>query len=111
MKLDLKIFVLAIVVVGILGYAYYRTADLIRGPRIFITAPENGGTVTASLVEVRGIVKNAAAFAINGHPTEIDTKGAFGKTVLLATGYNAIELSAEGRFGRTAVKKIEVVRR
>ena len=105
MKLDLKIFVLAIVATGILGYAYARTADLIRGPRVFITAPEDGATVDSSLVEVRGTVKNAASFTINGRVAEINTKGEFGKTVLLAKGWNAIKLSAEDKFGRTVTKQ------
>ena len=111
MKLDLKIFVLAIVVVGVLGYAYYRIADLLQGPRIFLTAPENGATITSSLIETHGTVKNAVVFTINGHTTEIDTNGIFSKTVLLAIGYNEIELYAEGRFGKSTVKRIEVVRR
>lgn len=111
MKLDRKIFIVAIVAAGILGYAYYRTADLMRGPRIFVIAPENGASFASNAAEIQGTIENAALFTINGRPALVDAKGAFNETILLAVGYNAIELYAEDKFGRTSIKQLEVVRK
>lgn len=109
--LNLKIFLSAIVVLLILGYAYHRTEDLIRGPRITITAPVNGETVDAHLLRISGTIKNSAALTINGQSILTDNLGEFNGDILLARGYNAIEVRAEDKFGRSAVEKIEVVRK
>lgn len=111
MKLNLKIILVAIVATGIVGYAYYRIADLVRGPRIFISAPSNGVGVVSSTIETKGVIKNASLFTINGHQTDINTVGEFNKTVLLLPGYNMLEFYAEDKFGRSVIKKIEVVRK
>ena len=109
--LDLKIIVLTIVAIAILGYAYHRTGDLIRGPRVTIVAPENGAVLTESLMRIAGIANNATALSINGRTVFTNELGEFDDEILLARGYNVFEISAEDRFGRTATKKIEVVRK
>ena len=110
-KLNIKIIVFTIVAIAILGYAYHRTGDLIRGPRVIITAPRNGAIFEKPLARVAGITENSAALTINGHAVFTNESGEFDDKILLSRGYNAIEISSEDRFGRTATKKIEVVKK
>lgn len=110
-KLGLKIVLSAIAAFFILGYAYHRTEDLIRGPRVTITLPVNGETVDAPLLRIRGTIKNSATLTINGQSILTDNLGEFNEDILLAHGYNTFEVRAEDRFGRSAVEKIEVVRK
>lgn len=109
--LNPKIVLSAIVALLILGYAYHRTEDLIRGPRITINLPVNGETVDAPLLRIGGTIKNSAALTINGQSILTDNLGEFNEDILLARGYNVLEVRAEDRFGRSAVEKIEVVRK
>src|SRR3989344_5126509 len=109
--LDLKIIVLTIVAIAILGYAYHRTGDLIRGPRVTIVAPENGAVLTEPLLRIAGRVDNAAALSINGRAVFTNERGEFDDEILVSRGYNVFEISAGDRFGRTAMEKIEVVRK
>ncbi|MBI1998722.1 MAG: hypothetical protein HYS73_00080 [Parcubacteria group bacterium] len=106
-----KIFLSAIVALLILGYAYHRTEDLLWGPRLAIVSPQNGVSVTAPLLRITGTTKNSAALTINGHTAFTNDSGEFSEDILLAHGYNALEVRAEDKFGRMEIKKIEVVRK
>ena len=104
-------FLFAIATVIIVGYAYSRTADFARGPRITVATPENGATVMSPLASVTGIAENSIALTLNGRTLLADEEGAFRTEVLLARGYNILTLSAKDRFGRMTEEKIEVVRK
>ncbi|MBI3019907.1 MAG: hypothetical protein HYY60_01100 [Parcubacteria group bacterium] len=109
--LDLKIILSAIVAIVIFGYAYHRTGDLIRGPRVTVAVPRNGAILTEPLLRIAGTASNAVALSINGRAVFTNESGEFNDEILLARGYNVFEISAEDRFGRTATEKIEVVRK
>jgi len=110
-KLNLRIALLSIAALSILGYSYSRTADLIRGPQILVSAPENGGTVRSPIVHLEGTIKNSARITINGRSVFADEKGVLREEILLAEGYNRITLTAEDRFGRKTEETVEVVRK
>ncbi|OGZ09194.1 MAG: hypothetical protein A3D67_01655 [Candidatus Lloydbacteria bacterium RIFCSPHIGHO2_02_FULL_51_22] len=111
MKLDIKIVGLAIVALAILGYAYSRTMGLSQGPRIIVTEPSSGATITAPLVHVRGVAKNSVLLTLDGRMVVTDEAGVFDEEILLAPNYNSIVLTAEDRFGRSITEMVEVVRK
>ena len=108
-KLYIKIIIIAIVVSGIMGYAFYRTEDLIRGPQILIHSPINGRTVDESLVHIEGVARNISSITLNDKTIFIDESGNIKEEVLLIYGYNIITLYAQDRFGREVTKTLELV--
>lgn len=108
-KLRIKIVVGAIVAAILLGYAYYRTHDLIIGPQITIDTPENGATAEQSSLPIRGTVRNVAQLTLNGKTIAVDESGAFQEHVLLSYGYNILEVAGQDRFGRTTEKTLELI--
>jgi len=65
--------------------------------------------LTDSFISVSGKVSNVSNLLVNGQKILADGFGNFEKSLLLARGYNIIELLAEDKFGRVATKKLEVV--
>ncbi|MFC1751704.1 hypothetical protein ACFLY5_00990 [Patescibacteria group bacterium] len=107
--LILKIFSVFVLVVVFSFYFFRQSKDFILGPSISVNSPVNGQTLSSSLVLVSGRVSNSSSFELNGQEVMTDSYGNFEKGLLLAKGYNIIELSAEDKYGRTANKRLEVV--
>ena len=93
----------------ILIYAYYQSLAIIEGPQISVIAPENGITSTTSLVHIYGSVRHAKETTLQGRPIFIDLEGRFSEQLLLAEGYNIIELTAKDAQGREIKRKLELV--
>jgi len=110
-KLYIKFLLAAIVIGGVLGYAYWRSRDFIIGPQIFIEAPQSGITVSESLVMIKGSAKNISELRLNGRRIFIDEAGAIREELLLAYGFNVFELFARDKFGRETSKTLELVYR
>jgi len=108
-KLYLKIFIIAIVVSSILGYAYLRTKDLIGGPQVNIHSPEDGTTVDNALIVIRGTAKNISSITLNDRQIFTDEQGRIQEEILLIYGYNILEIKVRDRFGREAVETLELV--
>ncbi len=98
---------LVALVIGL--YSYSRAENLIRGPVLTVTTPENGATVSDPLVEVAGTARNITHISMNGRGIFIDETGAFREKLLLPYGYTILIVKAEDRFGRTAERVIELV--
>ena len=105
----IKIIGTAIVVLVIFLYAYARIESFARGPEIIITFPSSGLTVFKSIVFVEGKIERAAHITLNGRQIYTNESGELRERVLLAEGYNVIELKASDRFNRTAKKILKVV--
>lgn len=95
----------------IAGYAYFETRGLIRGPVVAVEYPVPGSTVADELVTVSGTVLRVTDIALNDRPIFIDADGRWSEMLLLAPGYNVLELSVADRFGRTRRELIELVYR
>ncbi|MCH7756724.1 hypothetical protein IIC45_01410 [Patescibacteria group bacterium] len=101
---------LALALVGsIIWYAYRKSADFLEGPTIIIHTPENGITVTHSLVEIKGTAEHIAHISINGRKIFVTEEGLFSEQLLLSLGYNIITLEARDRFDREVKKSLELV--
>ena len=97
------------VVLFIAGYAYFRSENLLKGPAITIESPVTGLTVENDQVAVTGEVKRISSLFMNGRQIFTDESGRFSESLLLAYGYNIIELKAQDKFGRGVTKTIELV--
>ncbi|MEK7081543.1 MAG: hypothetical protein AAB888_01095 [Patescibacteria group bacterium] len=106
---SIKIIIGSIFALVVLLYAYYQTRNLISGPTIEITFPENGKTFTEPLVEIIGVAKNSSRITLNDRPILIDESGNFKEKLLLSDGYNIIDFKAEDRFGERINKTLEVI--
>ncbi len=106
-------FIKALVAIGIVCvvgfYFFHQSKAYIIGPQINIITPLNGETLAHSYVLIKGESANVSSLSVNGHPVLAGNFGNFETGLLLAKGYNIIRISAKDKFGRTAVKKLEVV--
>ncbi|MEK7610485.1 MAG: hypothetical protein AAB468_01935 [Patescibacteria group bacterium] len=97
--------------VSIALYATYQTRDLLRGPSLMVESPLDGTAVDTSRINVRGMVNNISKLYLNGRQIFSDTNQRFNEPLLLAYGYNIIEVKAEDQFGRQIKKTISLVLR
>ena len=101
---------LGILIVGtIIFYSYIQSRAIIAGPQIVLTEPHHGMTSEKALILVRGKATNAKELTLDGRPIFIDLTGNFTEQLLLAPGYNIIELTAKDAQGRGVAKKLELV--
>jgi hypothetical protein len=87
-------------------YGFVRAESFLLGPKISIDSPENGQTFTAPDVEIIGHASNISLLYLNGRQIFTDKNGNFKEILLLAKGYNIIELKAKDKFNRE-IKKLE----
>jgi len=106
-----KIGVIIILVTGFAIYGLYKSKDFLRGPKISIESPSNGQTVSNSYLEIRGAAKNVSLLYLNGRQIFTDRNGLFKENLLLARGYNIIEVSAQDKFGRKIKERREIILR
>ena len=100
---------IALIVLFIVGYAAFRSEDLIRGPKIQVTSPSTGETMESENVNISGKAERIATLFMNGRQVFTDDKGNFNESLLLAYGYNIIELKAKDKFGRATSRTLELV--
>ena len=93
----------------IVFYTYYQSRAIIAGPQIDIIEPMSGLTSTTSLILVRGVATHAKELTLQGRQILIDLDGRFAEYLLLAEGYNIIELTARDAQGKHVKKTIELV--
>ena len=112
MRITLKKVLARALMISILGiiifYAYFQSRAIIAGPQLSIIEPQHGSSATSSLVTVRGIAIHAKEITIQGRPILIDLQGNFTEKLLLADGYNIIELTATDTQGRQIKKLLEL---
>lgn len=108
-KINIKL-VLLFLIVGILGgYFLYQARGYLLGPEIIIETPKAGEVVRNSYLEIKGQVLNISSLSLNGRQIFTDERGDFKEGLLLARGYNIIELTATDKFGRIKKEKREII--
>jgi hypothetical protein len=108
-KRILKIILVVLIAGGIIGYSYYQSRNLIKGPQISLTSPVVGTTVENPLVSIEGTAKNISFITLNDRQIFVDNEGTFKEELLLSPGYNIWQIAAKDKFGRIVNKKIELV--
>jgi len=105
----LKIAAVALIILVLSGYSYSKAEKILSGPQIIIDTPKNGETAVESLAVVSGKIKNASTITLNGRQIYTDEEENVREEVLLTYGYNLIEIKAQDKFGKEAVKMLELV--
>lgn len=108
-KLKPRTIAIVLIALFIAGYAYFRSEDLIKGPKILIIAPATGAIVVSEDITVTGRAERIANLFMNDRQIFTDEQGNFSESLLLAYGYNIIEIKAKDKFGRATSRTLELV--
>ena len=104
----LKQSVLIIALVGVFGIILYNTKDLLFGAPLSVTTVKDGMALSESYLTVSGIAPHAKALSINGRTISTNRKGEFSEPILLAPGYNVLEVGMVDRFGKKNTKHYQL---
>jgi hypothetical protein len=104
-----KIGAIVALILAFSGYGLYKAKDFLAGPKITIEYPQNGQFLSRSYNKIKGKAANVSNIHINGRQVFADKDGKFEEGLLLAMGYNIIEVKATDKFEREIKKLIEVV--
>lgn len=96
------------VVLIILAYLGFQFSSLFLGPKLAVSSPRNGVTLSKNIVEIKGETDPYATLLINGEETYVGLDGAFRKTLYVFSGKQTITITAKNRFGKATVEKIGV---
>lgn len=110
-KFILKVSTITFFIAVIAGYSYIKAENLVNGPRLSITLPQNGISTSSPTIDINGKAENIVAISLNDRPIFIDEHGVFKETFALSHGYNPIKLSARDKFGRETQKILEIMYR
>jgi len=99
---------IALVVLGFFSYLYFEFQSFVSEPRLVISSPLDGDTVTEAKVSVHGETDPRAIVRINGGETTVDERGAFSEELSLDSGLNVISVSSTNRFGKTRERTVSV---
>lgn len=105
----LKIGFFVLIILIVIGYSFFSFRDYISGPKIIISYPENGSTLSTSTVIITGQALHIRDITINNRPIIIDKLGNFVYTLTLFPGYNVSLISAKDKFNRITEYKLELV--
>lgn len=105
-----KFFSIIAFIVVIAGYSIFEMKSALFGVRIKLeNATQTIARVSDPLFPLSGLVAHAETFTINGRVVPIDQEGHFRDDIVLAEGYNKIELAARDRFGKEDTVELSVV--
>lgn len=105
MKKIIKKVTLATILIGALGLAFLglvmnNIKDMVFGAPLTVHTIADGTSVTNSYVAISGSAHHAQSITINGRPVGVDKQGNFSDGVLLAAGYNIVQVAETDRFGK-----------
>lgn len=100
---------LTCLVVIIIGYGYIKINDLIWGTKLTIFEPNENYVSSEEFLKIRGKVEEIKTLFINNAPVLPQENGDFETDLLLARGYNLIEIKITDKFNRQTKKLLEVV--
>ena len=101
--------IIGILLVIFMLFGLYKAKDFLVGPKIVIESPLDGQTISNSYLEIRGAAKNVSLLYLNGRQIFTDQNGNFKENLLLARGYNILQIEAKDKFNREVKIKREVV--
>jgi len=105
----IKLFIGICVFIFLFFYFFNQSKAFLLGPQIVIKSPENGETFSRAIIIINGKVTNTDVLLLNNRSIITDGFGNFEEKLILARGYNIIELIAKDKFGREKEERIEVV--
>lgn len=108
-KRALQISIPSLFFFAIIVYALLGSHSLIIGVKIKEVNLENGARVSSAVQEIKGNAKNASTLTLNGREISLDQNGDFSETVVLLSGYNIINITAEDKFGDSDEKNYQII--
>ena len=105
----LKIIFLGLIILFVIGYAYYQTQGYLKGPILTITEPLDNSTLHQAVLTVKGMATNIAYISLDGRQIFTSPTGEFSEDILLLSGYNILEISAKDKYERSAQKILHLV--
>ncbi len=98
-----------LILIGIGGYAFFESRNLISGPIITIESPRDGAVSNTPITNVTGVAKNIVKISMNDREISIDPNGVFNRQLVLSSGSNIVKLTGEDKFGRRSVSFVEIL--
>ncbi|MEW5907571.1 MAG: hypothetical protein AB1643_00065 [Patescibacteria group bacterium] len=108
-RLFFNLGIIAVLVITFSVYGIYKAKNFLIGPRINIDSPKDGEIVSSEFIEIRGTAKNISGLYLNGRRVFTDENGFFKEGLLIAQGYNIIEINAVDKFNHTKDIKREII--
>ncbi|PIQ69486.1 MAG: hypothetical protein COY22_02785 [Candidatus Tagabacteria bacterium CG_4_10_14_0_2_um_filter_40_13] len=108
-RINIKLILIIPVVLFLGIYFLYQVRWYLLGPEIVIDSPRPGEITNDSYLSVKGRAFNISSLSMNGRQIFTDERGVFSEGLLLARGYNIIEITANDKFGRISKEKREVI--
>lgn len=100
-KQKIKMGGVVLLCIIILGYAYFRTKDLIFGVQLKVSGITEYESRTNPLVTLSGNAQRAVELTIDGRKIFITEDGTFNEKLLLLPGLNIITVQATDKFGKS----------
>ncbi len=108
-RINIKIVLIILAVVLLGGYFLYQARGYLLGPEITIDSPKSGEVFHDAYLAVKGQALNISSLSLNGRQIFTDEHGIFSEGLLLARGYNIIEITAADKFGRVKKERRDIV--
>lgn len=105
----LKVFSLAVIILGIVVFAIIKSLNYAKGPDIHILEPNDGFSTSSTTIKISGIAYRINKITLNGTPIDIDELGNWNERVIILPGLNKITIRAEDQFQRTVTRKLDIV--
>lgn len=104
------ITVILVLVIGIGGFYYlYREIGRFAAlPRLVVTNPTGDSSIEGNSIVISGYTDQDAKLAINDQPVIVNDNGQFQENILLQDGLNKITISSVNRFGKTAMRTLNI---
>lgn len=90
----------AILGLAFVGYLAFQLEGLVFGSVLSLEEPRNGEHIRSGHVLIKGEAKGVNTLDLNGRKIFTSEDGKFEEELILPYGFNIIQVTAEGRFGR-----------
>lgn len=108
-KKIIKVGSITVLFLFIVTFAFFRSKDLIFGVKIKNVSLVDGVELSEKSQKVTGNAKNAIKLSLNGREISLDQDGNFDETIILASGYNIINIKAEDKFKHEDEKNYQLI--
>ncbi len=102
-------FLIGILILICLIYLVGKFRAIVSPPFLQVTVPVNNFLTSQKVIEVTGQVEKEAVLKINGQQVLADGAGNFSETLVLKSGVNIIEVSAEKKHSKQALIYRQVI--
>ena len=105
MPKTLRGYILAIIILLIIGYALFVGRNYLRGLSLTINEPRDNASLHDPYLLVSGDAARVRHLLVNGAPVSPEKDGSWSYALLLPSGYSIINVEATDRFGRSKLMK------